>query len=307
MDVKKFTREDLQRVYRPPKDSHKGQNGRVLVIGGSELFHASIFWTADVVSRMVDLVHFCSPAAENNELVRKRGKQRFWDGIVVDWGQIEGYIAEDDVVVIGPGMPRDDGLGAGEKPTGEIVDELLSKYPQKKWVVDGGALQEGSLELFTESMVITPHLGEFKRLLEKLGNSNLKSNNDKLSVKLFEELVEKRDLDGVLEMVCSFGEVFGGTVLLKGFDSKDVVCGNDQAYVIEGGNEGLTKGGTGDVLAGLVAGFYAKNEAVLSAAAGSLVLKQTAEELGVTMGPYFKTSELVEEVPVVLNELLNQD
>src|SRR3990167_315579 len=116
------------KIYRPARDSHKGQNGRLLVIGGSELFHASIFWAADVASRIVDLVHFSSPAMENNELVRKKAKEGFWNGIVVPWEKVEEYIREDDCVVIGPGMPREEGRGEGERPTKEIVDGLLQKF-----------------------------------------------------------------------------------------------------------------------------------------------------------------------------------
>lgn len=69
------------------------------------------------------------------------------------------------------------------------------------------------------------------------------------------------------------------------------------------GNAGLTKGGTGDVLAGLVAAFYCKNEAVLSAAAGSWAVKRAAEKLGETRGEWFNASDLVERTPRVLSEL----
>ena len=206
-------------LYQPPEDSHKGQNGRLLVIGGSKLFHSSIFWAADVASRIVDLVHFTSPANENNDLVRKKIKEHFWSGIVVDWGDAERYIEEDDCVSIGPGMVREpvardstirvsrvgrrstsglnetpakafrlplrlEGNGVSvpskqnhlvalgqlgrEDNTGRIVDDLLRKYPSKRWVVDGGALQEVDPNLLMEMMIITPHHGELLRLVRKI-------------------------------------------------------------------------------------------------------------------------------------------
>ena len=96
-------------LYQPPNNSHKGQNGKLLVIGGSELFHSSIFWSADTASRIVDLVHLTSPSNENNQIFRKRLKEKFWNGIVVDWKDVEEYIEEDDCVLIGPGMTRGDG------------------------------------------------------------------------------------------------------------------------------------------------------------------------------------------------------
>ena len=72
--MKIFSTKDLEKLNKYPKDSHKGQNGRMLVIGGSKLFHSSIFWTADVASKIVDLVHFSSPVMENNDLMRKKAK-----------------------------------------------------------------------------------------------------------------------------------------------------------------------------------------------------------------------------------------
>ncbi len=304
--MKEFDASDLKSLYRPPKDSHKGQNGKVLVIGGSELFHASIFWCADVASRVVDLVHFCSPANENNEVVRKRLKEGFWNGIVVDWSDVENYIEEDDVVVIGPGMPRDDGLGKGERPTGEIVNELLKKYPDKKWVVDGGALQECSVGLLSERMVLTPHIGEFKRILDKFENSKLKTKNQSLNLKSFESLLESKDFEGVAAFVRDFSKVFGGVVLLKGVEGKDVVCRGEDRFVIRGGNEGLTKGGTGDILAGLTGAFYAKSDGLFSAAAASFVLKRAADSLYARVGVNYNSSDLVNEIPRVMSILMNE-
>ena len=52
----------------PSKTSHKGQNGRLLIIGGSHLFHAASFWALQVASRIVDLVHYSS-TVENNRIV----------------------------------------------------------------------------------------------------------------------------------------------------------------------------------------------------------------------------------------------
>ena len=295
----RFTGEDLKRLAQPDGDSHKGSNGRVLVIGGSGLFHASIFWTADVASRFADLVHFSSPEMENNDLVRVKAKEKFWDGIVVPWEGIEDYIEEDDVIVIGPGMPRDDGLMEGERPTAEIVNELLRKFPDKKWVVDGGALQECDFKLLTRSMIVTPHLGEVKRLVDQIGDEFLISNFQFLMNDQFDnDSISKKS-----EYVGRLSQVLGGvTVLSK--SKVDLVFGGGESFAVEGGNAGLTKGGTGDVLAGLVGSFYAGNGAVLAAAAGSFLLKTTADRLAEEVGVNFNTSQLVGEIPKVFNGLV---
>jgi hydroxyethylthiazole kinase-like uncharacterized protein yjeF len=273
--MKSVTSKDLRRLYRPAKDSHKGQNGRLLVIGGSKLFHASAFWAADMASRIVDLVHFSSPAMENNELVRRKAKEKFWNGIVVPWSRVEEYIREDDCIAIGPGMPRNEGLEKGEKPTGEIVNWLFEKFSGKRWVIDGGALQEMNVDLLSKQMIVTPHTGEFRRLF---------------------------GIDAGLRNAQKMAKKFSCVILLKGV--VDVVSDGERCVEVPGGNEGMTKGGTGDVLAGLVGALYCKNDAFLSAAAGSLINKSAGDRLYKKVGPFFNASDLVNEVPVVMKEVL---
>ena len=295
--MRKFTEADLGNLWKPESPSHKGQNGRVLVIGGSKLFHASIFWAADVASRLVDLVHFTSPAMENNDLVRVKAKEKLWSGIVVPWEKVEEYVGEDDCVLIGPGMSRSEGLMEGERPTGEVVNGLLAKFPDRRWVVDGGALQEGDPKWLNASYIITPHKGEWEGLIEKMQNEKIKMQNDSLKSKNYEDLEELADLVARVSR-----ELRGVTILVKGV--VDVVARGDETVVVEGGNEGMTKGGTGDVLAGLTAAFYAKNGGLLAAAAAAFVNKKAGESLYERVGPNFNAGDLVAEVPRVLKELL---
>src|SRR3990167_655551 len=92
----------LTQLYRPPKNSHKGQNGKLLVIGGSDLFHSASMWSLEVASRIVDMVFYSSVPV--NEAIVKKQKERFHDGIVVPQGKLNEYIKEADCVLIGPGM-----------------------------------------------------------------------------------------------------------------------------------------------------------------------------------------------------------
>lgn len=279
MQTQVFKINIFERLYKPADDSHKGQNGKLLVIGGSKLFHASIFWSAEVASKIVDLVHFTSPALENNDLMRTKAKEKMWSGIVVPFEHVEKYIEEDDCILIGPGMPREDGLMEGELPTAEITNHLLSTYPHKKWVVDGGALQECDPKLLNGKMIITPHQREWERLLEKCQMTKAKG---QINNQLVEFSKEHRNL----------------TILLKG--PIDWVCQGDEVVEIEGGNAGLTKGGTGDVLAGLTAALYAKNEAMVAAQIASYVNKKAGDELYKRVGMYYSAGDLVAEVPKVL-------
>ncbi len=257
-----------EQIVLPKAGSHKGENGRVLVIGGSKLFHAASFWSACMASKLVDMVHFSSPTMENNELMRVRAKEKFWEGIVVPYEEVGHYIEEDDCILIGPGMER----GAATK---KVVDELLAKYPNKRWVVDGGALQEVDPALLTATMIVTPNFRELNILLGKI------TNNQTSNLKL---------------------EQLGATVLAKG--QTDVVSSGDERLEIAGGSVGMTKGGTGDVLAGLVAGLYAKSPALASCIVASQVNKRAGEELEKKVGVFFSASDLIGEVQKVLGKMV---
>src|SRR5579863_9502121 len=97
-----FDPNELKKLYTPPADSHKGQNGKLLIIGGSHLFHAASLWALTIASRIVDMVFYAS-VDENNQIVHEL-KKEFRNGIVVPRDEVESYIEESDAVLIGPGM-----------------------------------------------------------------------------------------------------------------------------------------------------------------------------------------------------------
>ena len=281
-DIKPY----LGAIRRMSPSSHKGQNGKVLLIGGSELFHSASRWCLDVVSSMVDMV-FYSSVPENNTLIQE-AKREFWDGVVVPRGELESYLNEAEVVVIGPGMTRDEQQTVGKatkemtfaKPSAEawnhdtyaVANYLLSTYPKKKWVIDAGALQMIEPALLNKHCIITPHPGELDRVVTHAGN---------------EQALLKT----------------GVSILLKG--QEDKVYTVDKQLLVGGGNPGMTKGGTGDALAGLVAGLSVFTDDPFAAAVvASFVNKQAGDRLYTEVGPFFKTNALVEEIPRVLKELL---
>lgn len=296
----------IQSLYQPAPSSHKGENGKVMVIGGSHLFHAASLWALKVVSRMVDMT-FYSSVPENNEIVQKE-KEEFRDGIIVPRSQIESYFEEADCILIGPGMERteitnsksqipnklqiqnlnelDSFIDAGLH-TYLLTKYLLMKYPNKKWVIDAGSLQMVVPGLLPKNAILTPHQKEFETLKSKM--QNLKCKIEMQNLKLEEQ-------------VNLFAQEYNCVVLLKG--EKDIIASKDQFQVIEGGNAGLTKGGTGDVLAGLVAGFYAKNDAFSSAVAASFLNKLAGERLFGEMGFMYNVSDLVNMIPAIYCECL---
>jgi NAD(P)H-hydrate epimerase len=66
----------------------------------------------------------------------------------------------------------------------------------------------------------------------------------------------------------------------------------------------MTKGGTGDILAGLVAALACKNDLYLSASVGSYINKRAGEELFKKVGYYFNASDLASEIPQIMQRIL---
>lgn len=275
MPIPKNIKKYLEQVRLPEPDSHKGQNGKLLIIGGSQLFHAASKWSLDVASKFVDMVFYAS-VPENNQLV-KEAKKNFWNGIVVPRDDLTDYLVEADCILIGPGMERN-------AETAKFVNLLVEKYPDKKWVIDAGALQVIEPSLLREHYIITPHLRELEMLAKNAsyeGDLTVEKNVSKLREKLHQV-----------------------TILLKG--SADQVFTDNHMIKIEGGNAGMTKGGTGDVLAGLVAALYCTQAIEVSAVVGSYVNKKAGEVLYLEFGPYFNASNLVDAVPQSLWKLLKK-
>src|SRR5260221_24516 len=179
--MENFNPQNLQKLFIPHENSHKGQNGKLMVIGGSHLFHAASLWALMIASRVVDMV-FYSSVPENNEIVESL-KKEFRNGIIVTRNDILSYIEESDAVLIGPGMLRSDKMQKNEENVDslEAIDSLsdegeqsyyltkylLEKYQDKKWVIDAGALQMMDPEwllLLKTPAILTPHGLEFERV-----------------------------------------------------------------------------------------------------------------------------------------------
>lgn len=99
-----------------------------------------------------------------------------------------------------------------------------------------------------------------------------------------------------------FAEEFNVIVLLKG--KEDLVCSPNNCSVIKGGNAGMTKGGTGDVLAGLVGALACNNDLWLAARSASYINKKAGDSLYEKVGFYFNSSDLADEIPRVMRLLL---
>jgi len=276
----KLVKTFLSKLTLPNSNSHKGQNGRVLIIGGSSLFHSASLWAAEMASHFCDMVHYSSTV--ENEKIFLSLKKTFRNGMIVPKEKLMEYVKEDNVILVGPGMMRE---GEEAKYTFDLTKSLIKNFPEKQFVFDAGALQVMKpewLKNLKKSAVITPHQKEFETLF---GKSIFKLPFEE-KVKLVQEMAGKYKV----------------IILLKAII--DIISDGKETYVVEGGNAGLTKGGTGDILAGLTTALSTNNLALASAVASSILLKKTGEKLFHSKGYWYNVSDIIGMVPEVLNELI---
>ena len=139
-------------------------------------------------------------------------------------------------------------------------------------------------------VVLTPHPGEFGKTI-----SNIKD-------PAFSKAMAGKKKSKIEEQVNLFSKLYNCIVLVKG--EEDVVCSVKECVVVKGGNAGMTKGGTGDVLAGLTAALACNNDLWLAATVGSYINKKAGESLFRKVGYYFNSSDLADEIPRVMKELI---
>jgi len=173
----------------------------------------------------------------------------------VDLEDFDEKYGKPSVVLIGPGMGQDSDCA-------QILDFLINKK-DTPLVIDADALNiladrpDLLRRLKGRKAILTPHLGEFVRL----------SGSTK------EEILE--DPLGELRKYVAKHQV---AVLLKAHYT--IYCDSVRLYFVNSGNDGLATGGSGDVLAGVVASFIAQRMPIHKAAVNaSFLLGFTAEQL----------------------------
>ena len=269
----------LSGIPIPKMKSHKGQNGKVLVIGGSSLFHAASLWAAETASHFVDMVHYASTAENNSNIVYL--KQQFANGIVIPRSLIHLYAAEDNVICVGPGMVRGDSPESWE--TRKIVHQLIEQFPHKQFVFDAGALQMMDKKMIltlTMPPVLTPHIQEFSTLF---------------GISVADKTIEERE-----KIVSETAKQYRAIILLKAIE--DTISNGEQTVTVTGGNAGLTKGGTGDVLAGLVSSLSTGKKPFESAICGSWLIKTAADQLFQSQGYWYSTSDILTQLPATVHD-----
>jgi NAD(P)H-hydrate epimerase len=261
-DTQAFNPKELSSLYKPLFNSSKGDNGQITIIGGSSLFHGAPLLALTAASRVVDMVFFASPEKSVTE-VANTIKSRLFSFIWVPWKDTAEYIEKSDAVLIGPGLMR-------TPKTRSVTKYFLTKFADKKWVIDAGSLQMLNTSWIPKGAILTPNEREYKMLFGDL------------------------DIDKAAKK-------FNCMIVLK--KPVTIVCSSQKCVEIGGGNPGLTKGGTGDAQAGLTTALLAKNNPFLAACAASYAVKKAGDELYQKVGEFYNADDLVDKLPEVLASL----
>ncbi|MDZ5810045.1 NAD(P)H-hydrate dehydratase [Halorubrum sp. AD140] len=282
---------DLLGLARDP-DSHKGENGEVLVIGGGPYTGAPWLAARSALRTGADLVRVACPESVAREV------QGFSPDLIVrdlpgdrigptHLDRVLGLAADNDVVVLGPGLGDGDGAAA-------FVREFLAAYDGRA-VVDADALRVVP-EVDTDAeLICTPHQGE----LVGMGGETAS------------------DPDERATLVASFAAELGHTLLVKG--AVDVIADGsrgdgdaagggtdretDEAVRLNRtGNPGMTVGGTGDVLAGTVGALAAVTDPFRAAAVGAYVAGTAGDLAADEHGYGLVATDLPDRLPEAMRD-----
>ena len=259
--------------------SRKGDNGIVLVVGGSYIYHGAPVLSSLAALRCgTDLVYTCVPkinvtptrAISPNLIVIPLVDQKLTLGAVK---KLVGALPRNlHSATIGMGLAIQE-----KNSLLHLVKSLLDR--DVRLSLDASALIPEILPILAhKNVVVTPHAGEFKRLFGDVpSDSNLER------IKLVEENALKH----------------GITILLKG--STDIISDGKITYLCEKNTPAMTVGGTGDVLSGLVAGLLSTNRNTLeSAAAASYICGLAGKEVQEKLGLHITSMDLIDSIPSVM-------
>ncbi|MBS7616696.1 NAD(P)H-hydrate dehydratase [Candidatus Bathyarchaeota archaeon] len=264
-------------------EAHKGDFGRLLVVGGSETFSGAPALVALAALRTgVDLVYVASPWKTAHDIsamspdlitIKLDGEHLNTDNI----SQLKNYIERVDAVAIGPGL----GLHTETKEAVRILIESVESIG-KPLLLDADGLKafaEFKRKLKVPA-VLTPHSGEYATLT---------------GARLPENLDEK--ISGAQKTAAELGAV----LLLKGH--VDVIADWKRFKLNFTGNPGMTVGGTGDVLSGIVSALLAQGVDPFEAAVAGAFVNGAAGDFALEeQGYHMVASDLLELIPKVLND-----
>jgi len=263
--------------------SRKGDNGIVLIVGGNRIYHgAPILASMAALRSGTDLVYTAIPSV-NVEATRSFSPNLIVLPLVdekLTMGSASRLIKtlpkKIDSATIGMGMSI-----AKKEALMSLIEKLLKNGT--KLVLDASALMPEILPKIKETgCIITPHGGEYMRIFK----TELKNHHNNEN----EQIVD----------VLKNANKYGITIILKGW--KNIISNGELTAVIERSTPAMTVGGTGDVLAGLVAGFFSKMNSFDAACTAVYFNGLAAIMAYQKVGLHMVATDLLDNLPQVIKK-----
>ncbi|MCL2546654.1 MAG: NAD(P)H-hydrate dehydratase [Oscillospiraceae bacterium] len=261
-------------------NAHKYNNGRLFILAGSRNFSGAARLAAGGAWRMgVGLVTVgvpncihqvvASDCCENIVVPLRDDGDGFLS--VEALPLIREQIDNADAVVVGPGLGNGRGM--------ELIMREVLNYGEAPLIIDADGLNVMARHIYVQSrqVVLTPHEGEFRRIGGQLDNAPR------------------------LTAVQNYAVNSNCTVLLKGGQTV-TACPDGRTTVNQSGNCGLAKGGSGDILAGMVGALAAQGIEPGDAAAFAAFVHGCAADVAVKKGSQMgmMPSDILAEIPKLL-------
>jgi len=268
----------LRKIFKErANEAKKGDFGKLLVVGGSKLYHGSPAFNALAAYRSgVDLVFILAPERAANIIASYSPDLITYplSGDLITMEHVKtilSFAEKSDALVIGGGMGR-------ERETLDAIKEILIKVTIP-CVIDADAIYAvaENKEILKKNFILTPHRFEFKVLSG----------------------ITIEDMEEAKIIVKKVAKKLNSTILLKG--PIDIISDGYRVAINETGNPYMTKGGTGDTLAGICGSLLAQGKdaflaaccaAYINGKAGDIVAKKKREAL--------LASDIIDAIPEVL-------
>ncbi len=275
-----YGKEDLTKLPKRLHNSNKGTYGHVAVIAGSKNIAGAAFFAAKAAYVSgAGLVKVYTHEANRSviQTILPEAIVDTYDEYTNAIKCVENALEWANVIVIGPGM--------GTNPTSKrMLNDLLADSTVPIIVdADGLNVLAEEMDLLKESnsqIVLTPHMKEMSRLVKKD----------------IEEIVDNR-----FEITSSLCEEYKVNCILK--DARSIVPDTrGKAYINISGNNGMSTGGSGDVLTGVIAAFIAGGLEVEEATRLGAYVHGLAGDIAKTRkGEYgLLATDIIDSIPTVL-------
>ncbi len=240
-------------LWKRQPSSHKGDNGRILIIGGDHGMMGAVGLAGEAALRVGAGMVMIATRPEHTAALTSARPELMCHGIE-SVNDLNPLLQRADVIAIGPGLGRDHW---GAQLLGKVLEYDLPM------IVDADGLRLLAQEnTRRDNWILTPHPGEAGALLNKTSA----------------EIQQTR-----FESVKELQQKLGGISILKGTGTL-IQADEPLTYLCDAGNPGMGTGGMGDVLTGVIAGLLGQGLDLEDASRVAVYAHSTAADRAAVRG-----------------------